>query len=67
MTAECNREYAHALLRGSETDGEGVRYNLTFRCMQGAGDRGCEKKESDHPVCAHHCWSAVGDSSSVSW
>ena len=35
MTAECNREYAHALLRGSTADGEGARYNLTFRCMQG--------------------------------
>ncbi|EOD37561.1 hypothetical protein EMIHUDRAFT_225460 [Emiliania huxleyi CCMP1516] len=35
MTAECNREYAHALLQGSTADGEGARYNLTFRCMQG--------------------------------
>ena len=36
MTQTCNDNWAHALLRGSESDEDGVRYNLTFRVMQGA-------------------------------
>ena len=36
MSQLCNDTYAHALLLGSQNDGDGVRYNLTFRVMQPA-------------------------------
>ena len=36
MQQKCNDNYAHAILRGGTPEEEGVRYNLTFRVMQGA-------------------------------